>query len=113
MPDSYRAARKSHDPSLTAATDRARKVAGALARPASTEPVYLRTEQVGAILHVSPKTVSRWAQEGRLPFQRTLGGHRRFDPVKIRELADTLTIDATVPPGYGTGAPRDPDERDA
>jgi excisionase family DNA binding protein len=32
---------------------------------------------VADILHVSPKTVSRWAKEGKLPFLKTLGGHRR------------------------------------
>jgi excisionase family DNA binding protein len=29
---------------------------------------YLRTAEVADILHVSPKTVSRWAKEGKLPF---------------------------------------------
>ena len=46
--------------------------------PQPTEPSYLRTAQVAEFLQVSPKTVSRWAQEGRLPFFRTLGGHRRY-----------------------------------
>lgn len=27
---------------------------------------------------VHPKTVARWAESGRLPYARTLGGHRRF-----------------------------------
>jgi excisionase family DNA binding protein len=36
-------------------------------------PSYLRTAEVADILHVSPKTVSRWAKEGKLPFMRTLG----------------------------------------
>lgn len=27
---------------------------------------------------VDPKTVTRWAQAGKLPCIRTLGGHRRF-----------------------------------
>jgi excisionase family DNA binding protein len=40
-------------------------------------PSYLRTAEVADILHVSPKTVSRWAKEGKLPFLKTLGGHRR------------------------------------
>jgi len=34
--------------------------------------------QVARILHVSPQTVNRWANEGRLPCTLTLGGHRRF-----------------------------------
>ena len=31
------------------------------------------------MLGVSPNTVTRWAREGRLPCQVTLGGHHRFD----------------------------------
>ena len=53
-----------------------------------TEPRYLRTAQVAELLHVSPKTVSRWAQEGRLPYLRTLGGHRRYPDAEIRALTD-------------------------
>jgi excisionase family DNA binding protein len=45
---------------------------------------------VAAILQVSPKTVARWAQQGRLPYQRTLGGHRRYPESAIRELAASL-----------------------
>ena len=41
-------------------------------------PSYLHPAEVADILHVSPKTVSRWAKEGRLPFLKTLGGHRRY-----------------------------------
>jgi excisionase family DNA binding protein len=55
------------------------------------EPRYLRTSQVAELLHVSPKTVSRWAQEGRLPFFRTLGGHRRYPDGEIRALLETLS----------------------
>jgi excisionase family DNA binding protein len=41
-------------------------------------------------LQVSPKTIARWAQQGRLPYQRTLGGHRRYPELAIRELAASL-----------------------
>ncbi|MGH2691635.1 MAG: helix-turn-helix domain-containing protein [Actinomycetota bacterium] len=51
---------------------------------------YLRTADVAALLHVSPKTVARWAKENRLPFVKTLGGHRRFPASAIRDLADRL-----------------------
>ena len=34
--------------------------------------------EVAELFHVNPKTVSRWAKQGRLPSIRTLGGHRRF-----------------------------------
>ena len=53
-------------------------------------PSYLRTGEVADLLSVSPKTVSRWAKEGKLPFMKTLGGHRRFPEAKIRELVDEL-----------------------
>ena len=57
---------------------------------------YLRTAEVADILYVSPKTVSRWAKEGKLPFLRTLGGHRRYPEAKIRELANQLREEATA-----------------
>ena len=63
-------------------------------KAATTYPSYLRTAEVADILHVSPKTVSRWAKEGRLPFLKTLGGHRRYPELEIRELADELREEA-------------------
>lgn len=39
---------------------------------------YLKPGEVASILHVSPKTVNRWAKEGRIPCILTLGGHQRF-----------------------------------
>jgi excisionase family DNA binding protein len=57
-------------------------------RPA--QPRYLRTAQAAELLQVSPKTVSRWAKEGKLPYLNTLGGHRRYPEAEIRELLRTL-----------------------
>ena len=51
---------------------------------------FLRSAEAAAILQVSPKTIARWAQQGRLPYQRTLGGHRRYPEPAIRELAASL-----------------------
>jgi excisionase family DNA binding protein len=59
-------------------------------------PSYLRTAEVAALLHVSPKTVARWAKEGKLPFMKTLGGHRRYPEAKIRELLDQLREEPTA-----------------
>jgi excisionase family DNA binding protein len=56
--------------------------------PQTTEPRHLRTAQVAELLQVSPKTVSRWAQEGMLPYFRTLGGHRRYPDREIRALLE-------------------------
>jgi len=52
---------------------------------------YLRTSDVAKMLHVSPKTVSRWAKEGRLPHLSTLGGHRRFPSSEIERLMHELS----------------------
>jgi excisionase family DNA binding protein len=59
-------------------------------RPVPDVEPFLFTSQVADLLHVSPKTVARWAKDGRLPFQRTLGGHRRYPEAAIRELAASL-----------------------
>jgi excisionase family DNA binding protein len=52
---------------------------------------WLRAAEVAARLQVSPKTISRWAKQGRLPYRRTLGGHRRYDPDRIDQLVHALT----------------------
>jgi len=59
-------------------------------------PPYLHTAEVADILHVSPKTVARWAKEGKLPFLKTLGGHRRYPAAEIRQLADALQVRPTA-----------------
>lgn len=51
---------------------------------------YLKTSEVALMLHVSPKTISRWAKEGRLPYMATLGGHRRFPATEIHQLTGDL-----------------------
>ncbi len=66
------------------------------ARPQPPIPGYLSTGQVADLLYVSPKTVSRWAKDGKLPFMKTLGGHRRYPEAKIRELANELREEPTV-----------------
>jgi excisionase family DNA binding protein len=59
-------------------------------RPVPDAQSFLHTSQVADILHVSPKTIARWAKDGRLPYQRTLGGHRRYPEQAIRQLAVSL-----------------------
>lgn len=49
---------------------------------------WLRAGQVAEILFVSSKTVQRWAKEGKLPYQATLGGHRRYPEAEIRALVE-------------------------
>ena len=66
-------------------------------RPAPSTASFLRSAEVAAILQVSPKTIARWAQQGLLPYQRTLGGHRRYPEPAIRELAASLVAGGAAP----------------
>jgi excisionase family DNA binding protein len=59
-------------------------------RKGSEAPGFLRPAEVADLLSVSPKTVSRWAKEGKLPFLKTLGGDRRYLAAAIQELVDVL-----------------------
>jgi excisionase family DNA binding protein len=59
-------------------------------RPAPGDSTYLHASEVAALLGVSPKTIARWSRQGRLPHQRTLGGHRRYPQPAIRALAARL-----------------------
>jgi len=73
------------------------------------QPRYLHTAEVAEILFVNSKTVSRWAKEGRLPFLKTLGGHRRYPEAEIRAIAATLRHEPTSPTAtalLGDGHPR-------
>ncbi|MDQ3963218.1 MAG: helix-turn-helix domain-containing protein [Actinomycetota bacterium] len=66
------------------------------AQNGSPSDVYIRTAEAARILRVSPKTISRWAKQGKLPHVVTLGGHRRFPATAIRELAGQLDRHLTV-----------------
>ncbi len=60
---------------------------------ANTEVIgtqFLTRSEVSKLLGVSPNTVTRWAREGRLPCQVTLGGHHRFDRELVEQLRKSL-----------------------
>jgi hypothetical protein len=59
-------------------------------RPLPDAEPFPHASQVADILHVSPKTIARRAKDGRLPSQRTLGGHRRYPDPAICQLAASL-----------------------
>lgn len=44
--------------------------------------------EVAVLFRVDPKTVTRWAVRGKLPFIRTLGGHRRYEKSVVMELLE-------------------------
>lgn len=50
---------------------------------------YLTVSEVADLFHVSSKTVVRWANDGKLPYMATLGGHRRFP----RDAVEALVAD--------------------
>lgn len=62
---------------------------------------YLRTAEVARLLYVSPKTITRWASEGKLPSVRTLGGHRRFPERPIRDIAERLAQESMTASAAG------------
>lgn len=61
----------------------------------STQRDYLTPGEVARALHVSPKTIIRWANEGRIPHTVTLGGHRRFRRVDIEQVVARVEDRAT------------------
>lgn len=52
----------------------------------------LSPSEVAAMFRVNPKTVTRWAQAGKLPCFRTLGGQRRY------RLSDVKAAIEAMPP---------------
>jgi excisionase family DNA binding protein len=59
-------------------------------REQASKSAYLLPSEVAEVLQVSPKTVTRWAKEGKLPSRRTLGGHRRYARADIESLVERL-----------------------
>ena len=56
---------------------------------AATETL-LTPGEVAGMFRVDPKTVTRWAQDGKLTSIRTLGGHRRYREAEVRGLLTGL-----------------------
>ncbi|RKS76395.1 excisionase family DNA binding protein [Actinomadura pelletieri DSM 43383] len=46
----------------------------------------LTPAEVATMFRVDPKTVTRWAREGKLNSVRTLGGHRRYRRAEVTAL---------------------------
>ncbi|MFY0409187.1 BldC family transcriptional regulator [Solicola sp. PLA-1-18] len=57
----------------------------------------LTPAEVAVLFRVDPKTVTRWAQAGKLSSIRTLGGHRRFRESEVKSLLSGVdTADGTA-----------------
>lgn len=71
---------------------------GGFAVSFKSDDQFLLPGQVAARLRVSPKTVSRWAAMGLVPYVVTLGGHRRFRLEDIEALARRMEESAVQSP---------------
>lgn len=60
-------------------------------RTARRHPLMV-TREVAELFRVTPTTVIRWAEKGRITCSRTIGGHRRFPREEIEELARSAGI---------------------
>ena len=52
----------------------------------SESQVLMTPAEVAALFRVDPKTVTRWADAGKLTAVRTLGGHRRYRQDEVQNL---------------------------
>jgi excisionase family DNA binding protein len=48
--------------------------------------------EVASLFRVDPKTVTRWADAGKLTAVRTLGGHRRYRQEEVQVLLLSSSI---------------------
>ncbi len=59
------------------------------------QPIALLTPgEVARLFRVDPKTVTRWARDGKLSSLRTPGGHRRFREEEVHRFLNQMA-------GYG------------
>ncbi|MCG7311540.1 BldC family transcriptional regulator [Brachybacterium halotolerans subsp. kimchii] len=57
----------------------------------SSYTALLTPAEVARLFRVDPKTVTRWAQSGKLSPLRTLGGHRRYRREEVERLLTEST----------------------
>jgi excisionase family DNA binding protein len=50
----------------------------------------LTRAEVAEMFQVSPSTITRWAEAGKLPSVKTLGGHRRYEAKSVMALVQHL-----------------------
>ena len=68
--------------------------------PANGLPEFMRLADVARHLGIGDTTLKRWADEGRIRCERTLGGHRRFPRVEVLRVKARLGgADAFAPGG--------------
>lgn len=78
--------------------DRLQRQAEARASGARPDDALLTTGEVALLFRVSHRAVRSWADTGRLPYIRTLGGHRRFLGSGVYEIFGRSAGEATSEP---------------
>jgi excisionase family DNA binding protein len=58
---------------------------------------WLSVHEASAMLGVSLSTLRRWADAGKIPIHRTLGGHRRFSRHELQALVMGHSVLSTLP----------------
>jgi excisionase family DNA binding protein len=58
---------------------------------------WLSVHEASALLGVSLSTLRRWADAGKIPIHRTLGGHRRFSRQELHALTTGHSALSSVP----------------
>jgi excisionase family DNA binding protein len=62
----------------------------------STEQSLMTPAEVAELFRVDPKTVTRWADAGKISAVRTLGGHRRYQRDQVLALLAANTGDSEL-----------------
>ena len=60
---------------------------------------WLRVNEASELLGVSLSTLRRWADAGKVPIHRTVGGHRRFKRQDLQVLVAAQSAPPTAPGG--------------
>ena len=64
---------------------------------AEDDDEFLPPREAAERLQVSPKTISRWAAMGLIPYVVAPGGHRRFRPRDIEAVAQHMAENPREP----------------
>ncbi len=66
---------------------------------------WLSLSEASGLLGVHASTLRRWADTGRVPCQRTPGGHRRFSRRRLMQMLEGSASEAAVEATTGLDAP--------
>jgi excisionase family DNA binding protein len=77
--------------------ERLRRQAVAMQNGYRREDALLTTGEVAMLFRVSHRAVRCWADAGKLPYIRTLGGHRRFMSSAVWEALREVAPDVASP----------------